>query len=542
MAEPESSRRQLGLFSATAAVIATMIGAGIFGATDDFATSLGSDFSVLLVWFFCGLLALTGALSFGELGSMMPRAGGVYIFMRHIYGPTVGYLTGVLTSLLGFVGAIAYIALLLGHHVQQFLPGCPVWLSACVATVGFSLLHCLALRESTRVNNAFTVFKVAVIVVFIVAGFMVSGTAKPPPEISQPGLFDFGNAMILASFAYLGWETTTYIGSELKNPNRTLPYSLLIGTAVVTALYLLLNAVFLRAMHPMEMTEDGVGLQAAQRLFGPVISTWFNWMIIIVLLSTISTVTMVGGRILHSMARAGQLPAGLVRRNRHDAPANAILAQGAVTLIFILIASSTDRAAYLGEKLRPDPDGARINHVMDGSPAKAAGLQAEDLITQIGTNVVAGKSDLHDLLDGNETTPPAYSAGQKIIITVQRADQSLDIPVELGSTGGQNQSGNILNFIGLPITIIMGAAVVGVFLMRRREPGRERPFRVPLYPFTPMLFILLAVMMVASSIDHEPMVALYSAITILVVWALKPALAWEGEKAPESESGADNGE
>ena len=128
------------------------------------------------------------------------------------------------------------------------------------------------------------------------------------------------------------------------------------------------------------------------------------------------------------------------------------------------------------------------------------------------------------------------------IITVQRADQSLDIPVELGSTGGQNQSGNILNFIGLPITIIMGAAVVGVFLMRRREPGRERPFRVPLYPFTPMLFILLAVMMVASSIDHEPMVALYSAITILVVWALKPALAWEGEKAPESESGADNGE
>jgi APA family basic amino acid/polyamine antiporter len=535
MSAPEPSRRQLGLFSATAAVIATMIGAGIFGATDDFATNLGSDFSVLLVWFFCGLLALTGALSFGELGSMMPRAGGVYIFMRHIYGPAAGYLTGVLTSLLGFVGAIAYIALLLGHHVQQFLPECPVWLSACVATVGFSLLHCLALRESTRVNNAFTVFKVAVIVVFIVAGFMVLGTAQPPAEISRPGLFDFGNAMILASFAYLGWETTTYIGSELKNPSRTLPYSLLIGTAVVTALYLLLNAVFLRAMHPMEMTEDGVGLQAAQRLFGPVISTWFNWMIIFVLLSTISTVTMVGGRILQSMARAGQLPARLTRRNRHDAPANAILAQGAVTLIFILIASSTDRAAYLGEKLRPDPDGARINHVMDGSPAKVAGLQAEDLITQLGTNKVTSNADLRKLLGEK-------SAGDIIPLMVKRGQKTREVKVTLGSTGGKNQSGNILNFIGLPITIIMGAAVVGVFLMRRREPGRERPFRVPLYPFTPMLFILLAVMMVASSIDHEPMVALYSAITILVVWALKPALAWEGEKAPESESGADNGE
>ena len=265
MSEPKTSRRQLGLFSATAAVIATMIGAGIFGATDDFATSLGDDGYVLLVWLACGLLALTGALSFGELGGMMPRAGGVYVFMRHIYGSTAGYLTGVLTSLLGFVGAIAYIALLLGHHVQQFLPNCPVWLSASVATAGFSLLHCLALRESNRVNNAFTVFKVAVIVAFVVGGFLVAGTAQPPTEGATPGIFDFGNAMILASFAYLGWETTTYIGGEIRNPNRTLPYSLLIGTAIVTALYLLLNAVFLRAMHPMEMTEDGVGLQAAHR-------------------------------------------------------------------------------------------------------------------------------------------------------------------------------------------------------------------------------------------------------------------------------------
>ena len=81
-----------------------------------------------------------------------------------------------------------------------------------------------------------------------------------------------------------------------------------------------------------------------------------------------------------------------------------------------------------------------------------------------------------------------------------------------------------------------------VFLLRRREPERERPFRVPLFPFTPVLFILLAVMMVVSSIDQEPMVALYSAITVLVVWALKPALAWEGEEAPESESVADNGD
>ena len=341
MGEPESNHRQLGLFSATAAVIATMIGAGIFGATDDFASDLGSNVYVQLVWLFCGLLALTGALTFGELSSMMPRAGGVYIYMRHIYGPTVGYLTGVLSSLLGFVGAIAYIALLLGHHVQQFVPGCPVWLSACAATVGFSLIHCPGLRKGTRVNNTFTIFKVGVIVAFIVAGFSVPAMAQVPAIVTSPGVFSgaFASAMVMASFAYLGWETTTYIGGEVKNPNRTLPFSLLIGTTLVTALYLLLNAVFLRAMHPMEMSEDGVGLQAAQRLFGPLISQWFNGMIIIVLLSTISTVTMVGGRILYSMASASQLPAGLTRRNRFDSPGNAIIAQCVATLIFILIAS-----------------------------------------------------------------------------------------------------------------------------------------------------------------------------------------------------------
>ena len=521
MSDPEPNRRQIGLFSATAAVIATMIGAGIFGATDDFATSLGSGGNVLLVWLACGLLALTGALSFGELGGMMPRAGGVYYYIRQIYGPTPGFLTGVLTSLLGFVGAIAYIALLLGHHVQQFLPSCPVWLSACGATAAFILLHCLSLRESNRVNNAFTIFKVGVIVAFVIGGFAVAGTAKPPATIASPGIFDFGNAMIMASFAYLGWETTTYIGGEIRNPNRNLPFSLIIGTAVVTGLYLLLNAVFLRAMHPMEMTEDGVGLQAAQRLFSPGISAWFNGMIIIVLLSTISTVTMVGGRILHSMARAGQLPAGLTRRNRWDAPGNAILTQGTFTLAFILIASATDRDPYLGEQLRADPAGARINHVMEGSPAKSAGLQTDDLITALGTNKISSNQDLRKLIGEK-------SAGESITLTVVRGGKSLSVNVTLGSTGGKSQSGKILNYIGLPLTIIMGAGVLGLFILRRREPDCERPFRVPIFPITPILFILLAVMMIVSSIEYEPMVALYSAITVIIIWILKPLFAWEG--------------
>ena len=167
--------RKLGLFSATAAVIATMIGAGIWGTTGGFAYKLGSDFAVLLVWLFCGLLALTGALSLGELGGMMPRAGGCYTFIRKIYGPTAGYLTGVLSSLLAFVGAMAFIAMLLGIYVQTFVPSAPPPLVACIAVMVFSAIHCAGLREGPWVNNAFTVFKVLVIIAFIVAGLSADG-------------------------------------------------------------------------------------------------------------------------------------------------------------------------------------------------------------------------------------------------------------------------------------------------------------------------------------------------------------------------------
>ena len=201
MGEPEANHRQLGLFSATAAVIATMIGAGIFGATGGFAHQLGTDSNVLLVWLFCGLLALTGALSLGELGGMMPHSGGSYSYNRHIYGPTAGYLTGVLSSLLAFVGAAAYVTLLLGHHVQQLMPGLTPPVTATIAVIVFSFVHCAGLREGTWINNAFTVFKVGVIVTFIVAGFSVSAKAVPIEEVSNPGVFSapFAAAMISAS-------------------------------------------------------------------------------------------------------------------------------------------------------------------------------------------------------------------------------------------------------------------------------------------------------------------------------------------------------
>ena len=204
MPEPESdAKRPLGFWSATAAVVATMIGAGIFGATGGFAYQLGSDANALLVWFFCGLLALTGALSLGEMGAMLPRSGGCYAYNRHLYGETAGYLRGVLSWLLAFVGALAYITLLLGYHIQQFIPDLPPAASASIVIALLTTVHCFGFREGNWMNNAFTIFKVGIILSFIVAGFSVPAHAELSTSIDFRGISSapFASAMISASLS-----------------------------------------------------------------------------------------------------------------------------------------------------------------------------------------------------------------------------------------------------------------------------------------------------------------------------------------------------
>lgn len=429
----KTSDRPLGFWSATAAVVATMIGAGIFGATGGFAHELGNDGLVLLVWLACGLLALTGALSLGELGAMLPRTGGCYAYNRHLYGETAGYLSGVLSWLLAFVGALAYVTLLLGHHVQHFVPGLPPAATASVVIAILSAIHCLGLREGNWVNNAFTIFKVGVILAFVIAGFSAPAQATPELAISTKGMISspFAAAMISASFAYLGWETATWIAGDLKDPQRTLPRSLIAGTAFVTGLYILLNIVFLRAESAatMEGRIDSIGLHAANLLFSGNVSTWFNCMIIAVLLSTTSTILMVGSRILAAMAKDGQLPAPLAKTTPRDAPVNALGLQAICTIAFVVAASSH------------------------------------------------GNAD------------------------------------------------NVLVLIGMPTTVIMGAAVAGVLILRRREPNADRPFRVPLYPLPPLLFLGLAVWMLIATLQYKWQASIGSVILVAVIWTLKPLLA-----------------
>ena len=408
-----------------------MIGAGIFGATGGFAYTLSTDANVLLVWLFCGLLALTGALSLGELGSMYPRSGGCYAYNRHLYGETAGYLSGVLSWFLAFVGALAYITLLLGYHIQQFVPNLPPAAAASIATIILTAIHCIGFREGNWMNNAFTIFKIGVILSFIVAGFYVPPPAELNTSVNFRGIISapFASA-ISAGFAYLGWETATWIAGDLRNPQKNLPRSLVAGTAFVTCLYLLLNIVFLRAQ-PVTLMEGeikSIGLNAAKILFSGNVSTWFNCMIIVVLISSTSTILMIGARLLAAMAKDEQLPLPLAKTNARKAPTTALLIQAGLTIIFVWAANSH------------------------------------------------GNAD------------------------------------------------SVLVLIGIPTTIIMAGAIAGVMILRQREPDTKRPFRTPLYPLPPILFLVLSIWMLISTLQYKWQASLGSIALVIVVWALKPLL------------------
>ena len=255
-------RREIGLFPATILVIANMMGTGIFTTSGFIMTELGSPRVLLLCWLCGGLFALCGALCYGELGARFPKAGGEYVFLRESFGKPMGFLSGWISLIVGFSAPIAAASIAFaGYFFQAFsipagggtvlsLLGMPLITisSANILAIGviclFTLVHYHSLRVGSRVQNLLTLFKVTLVVVFIIAGFFFGNGSFAPLQTTKAFSLSaekFAIALIFVSFAYSGWNAAAYLGSEIIDPQRNIPRALFIGTAVVTLLYLLLN-------------------------------------------------------------------------------------------------------------------------------------------------------------------------------------------------------------------------------------------------------------------------------------------------------------
>jgi APA family basic amino acid/polyamine antiporter len=340
-----------------------MVGQGIFTTSGFLAGDLGSPALVFWIWIAGGACALLGAVCYSELGINFPSSGGEYVYLTRAFGPTWGFVTGWVSFFAGFSAPIAGAALGFAEYLGYFFPavkqenshvflGSGEWtlqvglaqIAASALVAAFTILNVFGVQRVARIQNVLTAGKVVVLLAFIVLGLTAgmgntANFALPAVRTSQtPIVAQFGVSLLFVYLAYSGWNAATYVAEELRKPSRTLPLALLIGTTLVTALYLLINIVFLYAA-PLEELKGklAVGSFAASKLFGPGVAGVFSALMAMSLMSTVNAMVTIGPRVYYAMAGNGAFLASAARVHpKFHTPVAAILAQGACTVLMTL--------------------------------------------------------------------------------------------------------------------------------------------------------------------------------------------------------------
>jgi len=366
-------QRKIGLLPATNIVVANIIGAGIFTTSGLLMADLGNPSLMLLLWIVGGVIAICGALSYGELGATLPEAGGEYLFLSRIFHPLFGFLSGWVSFIVGFSAPIAASALGFSEYFMRAFPGFSIWLSensfiglegsskllAITIVIVFTLIHSRGIEFGSMIQNILTILKVLLIGSFIIAGLAAGHgetsnfSSGAPLAEGLAGWKTIGLSVMWIMFAYSGWNASTYIGSEIKDPVRNLPASLLIGTGIVILLYLLLNVVYIYAIPADEMKGViSVGGLAMRNLFGQGAEVVFSLLISFALFSSLSAYIIIGPRVYFSMARDGLFFRSISRIHpRFKVPTYSIYLQCLIAIIFVLTGSFDQILTYMGFSL-----------------------------------------------------------------------------------------------------------------------------------------------------------------------------------------------
>ena len=337
--------KKISVITATNLVVANMIGTGIFTSLGFQVAAITSDFALLALWVVGGLLALCGALSYSELATALPRSGGEYNFLYRIFHPSVGFLAGWISAVVGFPAPIALAGIAFGEYVKVFTPGLsPVVISLVVVWV-ITAVHLFGIRTGELFQNGATFLKLGLIFVLIIAGLFISHPQtldlSPGPEsigtiFSRP----FAVSLVYVMYAYSGWNAAPYITEEVRNPARNVPWALLVGTVSVTILYLFLNYVFLLTTPQSVLANQvQVGLLAGNEIFGPTGGNIVAVLIGLGLIATISAMAWIGPRITKRMAEDLPKLEILGRSSANGTPYVAIIFQ--VIVVTMLVATGT---------------------------------------------------------------------------------------------------------------------------------------------------------------------------------------------------------
>jgi APA family basic amino acid/polyamine antiporter len=393
--ERTSLVRALGPVDATTIVVGSMIGSGIFITSAESSRLSGAPGWLLLAWAFAGLLTITGALCCSELATMMPRAGGVYVFLREAYGSSIGFLYGWTLFLVIQTGTIAAVAIafakFLGVFVTAVSPDnylvAPISLGSYAISLSTEQLVAIALIAllswtNTRglevgkiVQNTFTFAKTAALAAVVVIGFALGWKANSAalssawwnswdngwdPQVAQPGLavtgalalaLVFGRSMVGPLFAQTAWTNVTFIGSEVRDPGKNLVRALVGGCGVVVLLYLLANVAYLAVLPFPEIQhapQNRVAVAMMNAVFGYPGAMCMAAAIMISTFGCDNGLILAGARVYYAMARDGLFFRKIATTNRFRVPAAALVAQGIWTACLVLPRTVTVNAATHG--------------------------------------------------------------------------------------------------------------------------------------------------------------------------------------------------
>jgi APA family basic amino acid/polyamine antiporter len=348
-----SPARTISLFTATCIVIANMVGTGVFTSLGFQVHDLPTGFSIVALWLVGGFCALCGALAYGELATALPRSGGEYHFLSVIYHPAAGFLAGWISITVGFAAPVALVAMAFGsyfHGVFAWAAPLPISL---IVVIAVASVHLFGTRAGSRFQDGATILKLVLILVLIAAGaFCVHSqpvsflpTAADPALLKSAG---FAVSLVYVMYAYSGWNATAYIVNEVRDPGRTIPLSVLIGTAIVMVLYVGLNAIFLLVAPMQEMAlKQEVALVAATHIFGPAGGRITAGLICAGLVASVSAMVWIGPRVTVAMGEDWQILRLLSRRTSRGIPALAILTQTAITCVLLVAGNFQTVLTYI---------------------------------------------------------------------------------------------------------------------------------------------------------------------------------------------------
>jgi len=372
-------KRTLSLKDAFLLLFTSMVGSGIFFTTGFVLKSAKHPYAVLLCWVIGAVFAIMGAMSYAYPAVMYPHAGGDYIYLRKVYSPLLGFLSGWAALVANFTANIAVLALAFSKHLSFLVPistseplffigpipiffGSYQWIGL-ILVWGFTFINLVGVKKALRIQNTLSLLKISGMIVFILLGFSIgklnwfhfsldySNIENPPFEKFE---FSFElikgilNGMIPVSFAFFGWNMVTYVAGEVKEPEIIIPRSIILACSAVGIIYLLMNVLYLGSSDAQTLisSKEGVGVVASIQLFGTNAKFWMSLFILVMILGSLPAMIFAGSRIYYAMAKDKLFFSSLAKLHpKWHTPHNALLFQ-AVYSSFLILLGDIEKLLY----------------------------------------------------------------------------------------------------------------------------------------------------------------------------------------------------